>query len=111
MERNTLMTNLVNYIKFDGDKVAGNIATITFDIDLVGEAVNSENPKAPVYRLYGKSPRNRRIEIGGIWRKKNQRDCDYYTLTVSTGFAKLNANLGRYPGQDDDSLMAVIPWD
>ncbi len=38
------MTNLVNYIKFDGDKVAGNIATITFDIDLVGEAVNSENP-------------------------------------------------------------------
>ena len=105
------MTDLVNYIKIDGDKVAGNIATITFDIDVTGEPVHSENQAAPVYRLYGKSPRNRRIEVGGIWKKKNQRGGEYYTLSVNTGFAKLNANLGRYPGQDDDTLMAVIPWD
>ena len=105
------MNTLVNYIKIDGDKVAGNIATITFDIDLTGEAVQSENPKAPLFRLYAKSPRNRQIEIGGIWKKKNRQDADYYTLSVNTGFAKLNANLGRFPGQDDESLMAVIPWD
>ena len=105
------MNDLVNFIKIDGDKVAGNIATITFDIDVTGEAVNSENPLAPVFRLYGKSPRNRRIEVGCIWKKKNQRGGDYYTILVNTGFAKLNANLGRYPGQDDESLMAVIPWD
>ncbi len=36
------MTDLVNYIKIDGDKVAGNIATITFDIDVTGEPVHSE---------------------------------------------------------------------
>jgi uncharacterized protein (DUF736 family) len=105
------MNNLVNYIKIDGDKVAGNIATITFDIDVTGEAVQSENPKAPVFRLYAKSPRNRQIEIGGIWKKKNRQDADYFTLSVNTGFAKLNANLGRFPGQDDESLMASIPWD
>ena len=23
----------------------------------------------------------------------------------------LKANLGRFPGQDDEDLMAVIPWD
>ena len=105
------MTDLVNYIKIDGDKVAGNIATITFDIDVTGEPVHSENPAAPVYRLYGKSPRNRRIEVGGIWKKKNQNGGDYLSLSVSTGHGRLNANLGRFPGQDDEDLMAVIPWD
>ncbi|NKL24992.1 DUF736 family protein [Rhizobium leguminosarum bv. viciae] len=40
---------------------------------------NSENPKAPVYRLFAKSPRGKRIEIGGIWKKQNQSGGDYYT--------------------------------
>ena len=31
-------------------------------------------------------------------------------MSVNTGHAKLNANLGRYPGQDDEMLMAIIPW-
>ncbi|MBK0024375.1 DUF736 family protein [Ochrobactrum sp. S46] len=109
------MSDLVNFIKFDAetDTLTGNLATLSFDIDIdiTGEPFESSNPKAPVYRLFAESPRKRRIEIGGIWKKKNQRDADYYTLTVNTGFAKLNANLGRYPGQDDESLMAVIPWD
>lgn len=107
------MSDLVNFIQIDAenDTLTGNLATLTFDIDITGEPVESTNPQAPVYRLYAKSPRNRRIEIGGIWKKKNQRGGEYYTLTVNTGFAKLNANLGRYPVQDDESLMAVIPWD
>ncbi|MFW8642761.1 DUF736 family protein [Rhizobium beringeri] len=49
----------------------------------------SENPKAPVYRLFAKSPRGKRIEIGGIWKKQNQNGSDYYALTVSTGYGKL----------------------
>lgn len=105
------MADLVNFIKIDGDKITGNIASLSYDLDVTGEAIASDNPKAPVFRLFGKTPRGRRIEIGGIWKKKNQNGGDYYTLSVNTGFAKLNANLGRYPGQDDDSLMAVIPWD
>ncbi|WP_085044033.1 DUF736 domain-containing protein [Ensifer aridi] len=105
------MADLVNFIKIDGDKVTGNIASLSYDLDVTGEAITSDNPKAPVFRLFGKTPRGRRIEIGGIWKKKNQNGGDYYTLSVNTGFAKLNANLGRYPGQDDDSLLAVIPRD
>ncbi|ASY61374.1 DUF736 family protein [Sinorhizobium sp. CCBAU 05631] len=107
------MSDLMNFIQIDDETNAltGNLATLTFDIDITGEPVESTNPKAPVYRLFGKTPRGRRIEIGGIWKKKNQSGGDYFTLSVNTGFAKLNANLGRYPGQDDDSLMAVIPWD
>ncbi|ASY61462.1 DUF736 family protein [Sinorhizobium sp. CCBAU 05631] len=105
------MADLVNFIKIDGDKITGNIASLSYDLDVTGEAIASDNPKAPVFRLFGKTPRGRRIEIGGIWKKKNQNGGDYYTLSVNTGFAKLNANLGRYPGQDDESLLAVIPRD
>ncbi|RWG87171.1 DUF736 family protein [Mesorhizobium sp.] len=105
------MADLVNFIKIDGDKVTGNIASLSYDLDVTGEAIASNNPKAPVFRLFGKTPRGRRIEIGGIWKKKNQNGGAYYTLSVNTGFAKLNANLGRYPGQDDESLLAVISRD
>ena len=81
---------LTNHIKIDGDKLAGNCATMSFDVDLTGDGFHSDNEKAPVFRLYAMSPRGRRIEAGGIW-------SGWY------------ANLGRYPGQDDDSLYAVIP--
>lgn len=106
-------TELTNYIRFagNGKDLSGNIASISYDIDITGEAYSSDNPKAPVYRLFAKSPRGKRVEIGGIWEKQNQNGGNYYTLAVSTGYGKLNANLGRYPGQDDSGLMAIIPWD
>lgn len=104
------MTDLANFIQFDNDRLTGNIATLSFDVDLTGEALNSENPKAPVFRRLGRTPRNRPIEVGAIWKKQKRRDEDCYTLTVNTGHGKIHANLGRFPGQDDDTLMAVIPW-
>ncbi len=64
----------------------------------------------PVRRYEREHPR-RRIEIGGIWEKqKKTGDGTYFSLSADTGFGKLNANLGRFPGQDDESLMAVIAW-
>lgn len=106
------MTDLVNFIRFEENgKLAGNIASMAYDLDIFGEAYQSTNPKAPVYRLFAKSPRGRRVEIGGIWEKENQNGGKYFSLSVSTGYGKLNANLGRFPGQDDEDLMAVIPWD
>ncbi|MGO4450407.1 DUF736 family protein [Phyllobacterium sp. TAF24] len=104
--------NLVNFIQInENDTITGNIATVAFDIDITGEKLNSDNPKAPVFKLFAKTPRGRKIEIGGIWEKKAAKGTTYYTLSVNTGYDKLNANLGRYPGQDDTTLMAVIPWD
>ena len=86
-------------------------STIQLGIDLTGEEITSTNPKAPAYRLLARTPRGRSLEIGGIWKKTNQTGGDYYTLSVNTGYGRLNANLGRFPGQDDVDLMAVIPWD
>jgi uncharacterized protein (DUF736 family) len=105
------MSDLVNFIRFTETGLLGNIASMAYDIDLTGEAVGSANPKAPVYRILAKTPRGRPVEIGGIWKKANQAGGDYYTLSVSTGYGRLNANLGRLPGRDDNDLMAVIPWD
>ncbi|WP_262528678.1 DUF736 domain-containing protein [Agrobacterium tumefaciens] len=106
------MTDLVNFIRLNADNtLSGNIASVAYDLDIVGEEFDSTNAKAPVYRLFAKSPKGRRVEIGGIWKKQNREGGDYFTLSVNTGYGKLNANLGRFPGQDDDDLMAVIPWD
>ncbi|MCY1740709.1 DUF736 family protein [Ensifer sp. SL37] len=104
---------MTNYVRFSDDlkTLEGNIASICYDIDIAGEAYASGNPKAPIYRIFAKSPRGKRIEIGGVWRKKNQNGGEYYQLTVATGHGKFHANLGRHAGQDDDSLLAVIPWD
>nr|WP_200985084.1 DUF736 family protein [Rhizobium rhizogenes]QCL09136.1 hypothetical protein pC5.7b_269 [Rhizobium rhizogenes]QCL09520.1 hypothetical protein pC5.8a_27 [Rhizobium rhizogenes] len=106
-------TELTNYVRFaeDGETLKGNIASISYDIDIIGHAYTSDNPKAPAYRLFAESPLGRRLEIGGIWRKRNQSGGDYFTLTVNTGYGKVNANLGHYSSQDDEDLMAVIPWD
>lgn len=105
------MTDLVNFIRFNEDKtLSGNIASLAYDIDIVGQEYDSTNAKAPVYRLFAKTPRGRRVEIGGIWKRQNQSSGTYFNLAVNTGHGTLNANLGRYPGQDDESLMAVIAW-
>jgi uncharacterized protein (DUF736 family) len=109
-QRKPEMSDLVNFIKFNGDKLTGNIASLTYDIDISGEEFISKNEKAPVYQLFATSPRGRRIEVGGIWRKENREGGFYHQLSVNTGHGRLNANLGRYPGQTDENLMAVIPW-
>lgn len=52
------MTNTIaNFIQIEGDKITGNIATLSFDIDVIGETVASTNGKAPIYRLLAKTPR------------------------------------------------------
>jgi uncharacterized protein (DUF736 family) len=109
-QRSRPMTdNLSNFMQIANGNVIGNIATVAFDIDLTGESVDSDNEKAPKYRLFTRSPRGRRVEIGGIWQRLNREKEPYYTLTISTGHSRFYANLGRYPGQDDETLYAVIP--
>lgn len=106
------MTDLVNFIRFNEDgTVTGNLASITYDIDVTCHPFNSTNKDAPIYRIFSRTPRGRLVDIGGIWKKKNQNGGEYLSLFANTGHTRLNANLGRFPGQDDESLMAVIPWD
>lgn len=94
----TAMTDLVNFIRFnDNNTLTGNIASAAYDLDIFGEEFDSTNAKAPVYGLFAKTPRGRRVEIGGIWKKQNQNGREYFTLSVNTGYGKLNANLVATP--------------
>jgi uncharacterized protein (DUF736 family) len=106
--------NITNYIQFDGDnldtaKGAGLISTIDRDMDIKVVPFESDNEKAPTHRVYAKSPRGHDIEVGGVWKKENQDGKPYYTLSIRK--LRYNANLGRFPGQDDASLQAIIEWE
>ncbi|RVK16928.1 DUF736 family protein [Sinorhizobium meliloti] len=106
--------NITNYIQFDSDnldtaKGAGLISTIDRDMDIKVVPFESDNEKAPTHRVYAKSPRGHDIEVGGIWKKENQDGKPYYTLSIRK--LRYNANLGRFPGQDDASLQAIIEWE
>jgi len=102
------VTNLSNFIRIDGNKLVGNIATLAFDIDFTGVPLTSDNPAAPKFRLFSKSPRGKRIEVGALWENLNREDKPYYSVSINTGHGRFFANLGRYPGQDDEDLYAVI---
>jgi len=106
--------NITNYIQFDGGnldtaKGAGLISTIDRDMDIKVVPFESDNEKAPTHRVYARSPRGHDIEVGGIWKKENQDGKPYYTLSIRK--LRYNANLGRFPGQDDASLQAIIEWE
>lgn len=109
-----MANNITNFIKFDKDdpvtsKGLGLISTIERDMMIEVVPFTSDNDKAPTHQIYAKSPAGHAIPVGGIWKKKNQSDGDYFTLSIQRiGF---NANLGRFAGQDDGSLQAIIEWD
>lgn len=103
------MSELTNFVNINGDKLNGNIATLAFDIDFTGETIASDNPEAPKFRLFARSPKGRRIEVGALWENLNRDDKPYFSVSFDTGYGRLYANLGRYPGQDDENLYAVIP--
>ena len=103
-----------NIIKFHNDNIenskgSGSISTLTFDVDVTLEPNNSDHPMAPTHRVFSRSPRGKRVECGGVWKKENKETgAEYFTLTIRDyGF---NANLGIAAGQDDKSVQAVIPW-
>ena len=51
-----------NCIKFMNDNIetakgTGSISTLSFDLDVTVERINSDNPLAPTHRVLGRSPR------------------------------------------------------
>lgn len=107
-------TKITNFIQFNGNNIAtatgtGRFSSLTHDIELKAVPFTSDNPDAPTHRVFGKSPAGYELEVGGIWQGKNQQGGVKYTLHVKP--LRLNANLGRFPGQDDETLQAIIPWE
>lgn len=108
------MKNITNYIQFNGDNIetadgTGLISTIERDLHIKVTPFSSTNERAPTHRVYAKSPAGHDLDVGGIWKKENGEGRPYYTISIKRmGF---NANLGRFPGQDDPTLQAIIEWE
>ncbi|WP_180902488.1 DUF736 domain-containing protein [Martelella soudanensis] len=100
----------LNYVRFNesGETFEGNIASLEFDEDIRGVKLESSNIGAPAYRVYGKTQKDQEVEIGAVWRRKNDQGQEYLQMSVHMRGRTVRANLGKYPGETDDSLMSVI---
>jgi uncharacterized protein (DUF736 family) len=105
------MTSITNYLHFDVDfnTATGRISTLDRDLEITAVRFTSDNPLAPSHQLFAQSPGGYAIQVGGIWAKENNEGRKYYSLSIKRmGF---NANLGKFPSQDDTTLQAIIEWD
>ncbi|MGV2069080.1 DUF736 family protein [Agrobacterium sp. 22-226-1] len=84
------------------------ISTLSHDIEIRAVPFTSANEKAPTHRIFGKSPAGYELEAGAIWQGQNNNSRTKFTFFIKQ--LRLDANLGRYAGQDDASLQA-IPWE
>ncbi|PRX08525.1 UNVERIFIED_ORG: uncharacterized protein (DUF736 family) [Martelella mediterranea] len=102
----------LNYVQFDATRETfeGNIASLEFDEDIRGVKLDNNNEGSPAYRVYGKIPKDREVEIGAVWRRKNEQGQEYFQMSVHMPGRTVRANLGKYPGEIDDKLMSVIFW-
>ncbi|MDT6942471.1 DUF736 family protein [Brucella pseudogrignonensis] len=110
-----MANKITNFIQFDSEDLdtasgKGRISTLTDDIDIEVVPFNSENPDAPTHRVFAKSPRGFNIEVGGIW-KRAKADGEGFKRNLSIRRLNYNANLGRFGGQDDPSLQAILEWE
>ncbi|WP_085033712.1 hypothetical protein [Ensifer aridi] len=98
---------LTNRVKIDGNALKGNIATLAFDVDIVGEALMAD--EGMVFRIYSTSPRGSNVEVGTVWRRQNGDENRSFMLTLHTGHGRWFARLK--PLTSGDGVYAVIPID
>lgn len=87
----------------------GNLATLAFDYDIIGEAVTSSGGHDLVFRLYGHSPAGNKIEIGSAWARPIRTGPKEYFLSIDTGHGRWQAKLREITGKP--TLYRVIPSD
>lgn len=109
-----MMPNITNYIQFESDDIdkvggKGRISTLDRDIEITVTPFQSDKDKAPTHSVYAKSPAGYDINVGAIWQGENAQGGMYRYLTLKR--LDFRANLGRFAGQDDGSLQAIIEWD
>lgn len=96
---------LVNWIRIEGDTLQGSLSSLSFDIDVSGEIIESDCTRT--FRLMSTSPRGRSIEVGACWQWSGTETDARYSLTLYTGHGRWPAKLVPYPDRDEPSLYLV----
>lgn len=106
--------HITNYIQFENDEIQkasgeGRMSTLDRDIEITVTPFHSENDRAQTHSVYAKSPAGYDINVGAIWQRENAQDGAHHYLTLKR--FDFRANVGRFAGQVDASLQAIIEWD
>jgi uncharacterized protein (DUF736 family) len=105
------MPTLGELTRQDDGAFTGELRMLTFHTALRMVPIDRRSDKAPDFRLYGRSPQGRAVDVGAAWTKTNRETGeDYISLKIDIPelATVYYATLGRAADQDDPDCMAII---
>jgi uncharacterized protein (DUF736 family) len=105
------MPTLGELTKQDDGAFTGELKMLTFHTPLRMVPIERRSDKAPDYRLYGRTPHGKAVDVGAAW-TKGSRDTGETYISLKIDIPELPtvyyATLGRAADQDDPDCMAII---
>jgi uncharacterized protein (DUF736 family) len=105
------MPTLGELTKQDDGAFTGELRMLTFQTALRMVPIARPHDKAPDFRLYGRSPNGKAVDVGAAW-TKTPRDGGEPYISLKIDIPELPhvyyATLGRAAEQDDPDCMAII---
>jgi uncharacterized protein (DUF736 family) len=105
------MPTLGEITRQDDGSFTGQLRMLTFETALRMVPIARASDKAPDFRLYGRSPTGKAVDVGAAW-TKTPRDGGETYVSLKIDVPELPqvyyATLGRAADQDDDDLMSII---
>lgn len=100
------MATIGRVTRKDNGNYEGFVRTMTVQAGIRFEKIEKTKPSAPDFRIFA----DNNFEIGAAWIKESQQGNEYISLTLDAPELpnRLNANLGREGGQDDEDVFAII---
>ena len=88
----------------------GYIASEVLDCDLLIEPNTMEErpEEAPDYFVFTRSPRGRKIRIGGVWHRISRTDNEYLSMSVNIDGRAVNAN--AFPKEGASGTLELREW-
>jgi uncharacterized protein (DUF736 family) len=107
----TDMPSLGELTKQDDGSFTGELRMTSLHTPLRMVPVTRATDKGPSYRLYGRSPNGKAVDVGAAW-IKTPRDGGETYISLKIDVPELPqvyyATLGRAADQDDPDLMSII---
>lgn len=92
------------------DGFEGFVASEIIDVDLVVKPNRSteRHETSPDFIVYTKSPRNRLIEVGGVWYRISRADNEYLSMSIKIDGRVYNAN--AFPKKGESGVLSLQEW-
>jgi uncharacterized protein (DUF736 family) len=105
------MATLGELTRQDDGAYTGELRMLSFHTQLRMVPITRPHDKAPDFRLYGRSPNGKAVDVGAAWTKTGRETGETY-VSLKIDIPELPqvyyATLGRAAEQDDPDCMAII---